>query len=256
MHNLRPEAQATTPAEHTRWPWVGSYHPPPGAQTPGEGAVWNPTPGALAQLPFLCSPQGPPGDLGFKGIQGPRGPPGLMVSPWLCPSPWLATRGTQVLLFLLCSAAGLPPSLPFSPHSGSPPTHTEGASCRGRLGARGLVPAGGGDTQAAPSLCSWDYSAGLEQGHSALRLFQGKEGIVGPLGTLGPSGLPVRAGAGRETASPSRSVPREPGLPSGPVSLGSGLWFVAGSEGRQRQSRGLGEWRDEGLGVGPGSACV
>ena len=35
---------------------------------------------AKYRQPFLCLPQGPPGDIGFKGIQGPRGPPGLMVS--------------------------------------------------------------------------------------------------------------------------------------------------------------------------------
>lgn len=42
---------------------------------------WSPCPvAAQTQQPFLCLLQGPPGDIGFKGIQGPRGPPGLMVS--------------------------------------------------------------------------------------------------------------------------------------------------------------------------------
>lgn len=42
---------------------------------------WSPRPvAAQTQQPFLCLLQGPPGDIGFKGIQGPRGPPGLMVS--------------------------------------------------------------------------------------------------------------------------------------------------------------------------------
>lgn len=54
-------------------------------QASGVGCCWG-----LFQWPLdilLCLLQGPPGDIGFKGIQGPRGPPGLMVSPLLlCPS--------------------------------------------------------------------------------------------------------------------------------------------------------------------------
>lgn len=47
-----------------------------------EGAVGALYPAAAKyRQPFLRFPQGPPGDIGFKGIQGPRGPPGLMVSP-------------------------------------------------------------------------------------------------------------------------------------------------------------------------------
>lgn len=53
----------------------------------GEGAAGAFARGHWAQTGFLCLLQGPPGDIGFKGIQGPRGPPGLMVSLLpLCPS--------------------------------------------------------------------------------------------------------------------------------------------------------------------------
>lgn len=59
-------------------------------QTPGVAELREPLThpaAAQTQQPFLCPPQGPPGDIGFKGIQGPRGPPGLMVSALpVCPS--------------------------------------------------------------------------------------------------------------------------------------------------------------------------
>lgn len=49
----------------------------------------------------FCS-QGPPGDIGFKGIQGPRGPPGLMVSAF----PVCVFEKILFLLPCFCEAAG------------------------------------------------------------------------------------------------------------------------------------------------------
>lgn len=56
-------------------------------QPPGVVELLEPSPsGRPDTAALLRLPQGPPGDLGFKGIQGPRGPPGLMVSPLpVCP---------------------------------------------------------------------------------------------------------------------------------------------------------------------------
>lgn len=119
--------------------WAGraSWPDPRGGGTAGAFTSGHPLTDS-APLP----PQGPPGDIGFKGIQGPRGPPGLMVSPLsLCPGPKLASHllgggvsSSSCSFSLAPPSARSPHSLVYAVPAGWPPSYPIACSPVSTLG--------------------------------------------------------------------------------------------------------------------------